>query len=165
MAPLNINIRPFLPSDFPAAATVVAAAMQDDELFVFLCPYRNANPESFRQYHLRSLQKRYYSGDQMIRVAEVESLDTISPNDAMERKTIVGLVIYSRRGVSDNVKLLMKKQSWLDCKLRTFLEQRLILVLHSVCQIIILSFISSWTASSFSGAPLCGLVSIGQERV
>ncbi len=55
-----MHIRPANPQDLPDCATIARDAMFDDDLTVYLAPYRHTHPECLRQGVLRRVKKRYY---------------------------------------------------------------------------------------------------------
>ncbi|KIX06594.1 uncharacterized protein Z518_04570 [Rhinocladiella mackenziei CBS 650.93] len=57
-----MHIRPVQRKDLSEVATVARDAMFDDELTLFLAPYRHEHPECLRQGFLRRAKHRYYSG-------------------------------------------------------------------------------------------------------
>ena len=110
----DLKVRPFLLSDLPAAASVGAAAMQEDELFTYLCPYRKDYPESFRQYFFRNLKTRYCSDDHIMWVAEIAWPDTAQRNG--RRREVVAYTAYSRKSPNKDAMVISREKSWLDGK-------------------------------------------------
>ncbi|KAJ5109888.1 GNAT family acetyltransferase [Penicillium argentinense] len=56
-------------ADLPALADIAAQAMLNDELFVYLCPYRHEHHADFRAAFLRRLKMRLHTPDCVMIVA------------------------------------------------------------------------------------------------
>lgn len=108
-----MTLRPAETHDFSEIATLSIAAMMEDDLIDYICPYRHEYPESLRQYFLRSIKQRYSSVDEHVLVVEVPD-----PDDAMRegspRMKVVGHAAWRRYGDGKQAQVWWKRGSWAD---------------------------------------------------
>ena len=96
-SPGNMTLRSAETHDFSDIATLSTAAMMEDELIDYICPYRHEYPESLRQYFLRSIKQRYYSVDEYVLVVEVPDPDDAT-REGSPRMKVVGHAAWRRDG-------------------------------------------------------------------
>ncbi|KAI9829967.1 MAG: hypothetical protein M1819_005939 [Sarea resinae] len=92
-----MHIRPCVPDDYSAVATLCSRAFANDDLSNFLHPRLNDYPEHFRRSWLRSTRMRYVSG-QHLYVAETDEKDGVHWTGTPQ---VVGFASWERDGDSE----------------------------------------------------------------
>ncbi|KIW94529.1 uncharacterized protein Z519_04505 [Cladophialophora bantiana CBS 173.52] len=108
-----MHVRPARVTDLADLATIGRDAMFDDELTVFLAPYRHQHPECLRQGFLRRVKKRFYDGHLVLAAVSDE-------NDFWwdgEEKVVGYLSATSTRQQKEEE---MEKKSWLPFSWKAF---------------------------------------------
>ena len=108
-----MTLRPVEPRDFSAIATLSTAAMMEDDLIDYVCPYRHRYPESLRQHFLQSIKQRYYSVDEHVLVVEVPDTDDARWEGSPRMKP-VGHAVWRRDGGGEKAQAWRKRGSWAD---------------------------------------------------
>lgn len=101
-------IRRIKPDDFPAAATISADAMMDDELMKVICPKRREYYSHFRDGFLRRLRTRYWKPGNVIFVAVTIPDDDENTAGHTSDEKIVGVCGWERSGKG------LEARSWMD---------------------------------------------------
>lgn len=109
----SMTLRPVEPRDFSAIATLSTAAMMEDDLIDYICPYRHKHPESLRQYFLRSVKQIYYSVDEHALAVEIPDADDAS-QPGSPRMKLVGHAVWRRDGDGEKARVWRKRGSWAD---------------------------------------------------
>lgn len=121
------TLRPVEPHDFSAIATLSTAAMMEDDLIDYTCPYRHKYPESLRQYFLRSVKEDYYSVDEHGLVVEVPDNEDASRAPRMK---LVGYAVWRRDGDGEKAHVWRKRGSWIDSE---YIIEHSSIVVSSIC--------------------------------
>lgn len=86
--------------DIPDAATLIGAAMKDDDLFSLLQPYSKEYPASSRAHHLRRIKMAYFQPDVfcMVGVADEHEKELYADQFSRMDTPIMGLAFWMLQG-------------------------------------------------------------------
>jgi len=93
-----MHVRPALPRDVPAIASVAASAFNDADVFKHFSPYHYTYPEQFRTHFLQAIKRKMVSRDTVIMVAETDESD-----DGTGEGGIAGYAYWARYGSLEEV--------------------------------------------------------------
>ncbi|KAK2783421.1 hypothetical protein FQN53_009184 [Emmonsiellopsis sp. PD_33] len=114
-----MHIRPLQPADFSDAATLLADAFRDDEVFILLYPGRMQYYSHYRASFLHRIKLRFSTPGWITYVAVTDPGDD---GPGQPGGKIVGYAAWERKGDSDAARQWKSKNESIRCRLETFLQ-------------------------------------------
>ncbi|KAK2801316.1 hypothetical protein FQN51_005416 [Onygenales sp. PD_10] len=114
-----MHIRPLQPADFSDAATLLADAFRDDEVFIHLYPGRMQYYSHYRASFLHRIKLRFSTPGWITYVAVTDPGDD---GPGQPGGKIVGYAAWERKGDSDAARQWKSKNESIWCRLETFLQ-------------------------------------------
>ncbi|PGH06100.1 hypothetical protein AJ79_06634 [Helicocarpus griseus UAMH5409] len=117
-----MHLRPLSVSDLPAAASLVADAMRDDEIWQYLCPARMEYYSHYRDSFLRRMKLRLSKPGWVTYVAVTDADDEGEPISSHGGGKIVGYAAWERDGNSPAARKWRGKNDTFGCWIERFLQ-------------------------------------------